>query len=105
MTRQLIASAFVLGGFFLATSHAQAQQNRNCAPRDVVVERLGTTFGETRQSIGLAANNQVVEVFASAESGSWTIVVSTPAGVSCVVAAGQAFENLAERLPASGKPA
>ena len=107
MKRELIASVFALGALFLATTHAQAQSqpNRNCAPRDIVVERLAAKFGETRQSMGLGTNNQVIEVFASTETGSWTIVVSNPAGLSCVVAAGQAFENLAESLPPSGKPA
>lgn len=82
-----------------------AQANGNCAPRQVVVERLATTYGETRQSIGLGANNAVVEVFASQESGSWTITVTSPAGVTCMVASGMAFETLAEALPAQGNDA
>lgn len=105
MKRELIASAFALGAFFLATNHVSAQQNRNCAPRDVVVEKLATEYGESRQSMGLGGNNQVVEIFASATTGSWTIVVSTAAGLSCVVAAGQGYENMAEQLPPTGKPA
>lgn len=105
MNRALIASTFALGAFFLALPPTEAQANANCAPRAVVVDRLASEYGETRQSIGLGANNQVVEVFASTTTGTWTIVVSTAAGASCVVAAGQGFENLAEPLPASGKPA
>jgi hypothetical protein len=105
MKRELIASVFALSAFFLATGHASAQQNRNCAPRAVVVEKLATQFGESRQSMGLGGNNQVVEIFASAETGSWTIVVSTPQGISCVVAAGQGYESMAEQLPPAGKPA
>ena len=44
----------------------------------------------------------MVEVYASSETGTWTIVVSNTAGLSCVVAAGEAFENLAEDLPPGG---
>ena len=105
MNRQLIASVFALGAILLATDHASAQQNRNCAHRAVVIERLAAQFGETRQSVGLGGKNQVVEMFASTDSGSWTIIVSSPAGLSCVVAAGLGFENLAEHLPPIGKPA
>jgi len=105
MRRELIASAFALGAFFLAAGTVYAQSNPNCAPRAMVVDRLAGQYGETRQSMGLGGNNQVVEVFASPETGTWTIVVSTAAGLSCVVAAGQGFENLAEPLPAKGKPA
>ena len=61
-----------------------------------MVERLNTRYGESRQSIGIGSNNSVVEVFASTETGTWTIVVTMPTGVACLVAAGQAFEALAE---------
>lgn len=70
-----------------------------CAPRDVVLDRLASKFGESRQSIGLGPNNQMVEVFASADTGTWTITVTRPTGVTCLIASGQAFETLAEALP------
>lgn len=79
-------------------------QTRNCGPRALVVDRLAEGYGETRQSIGLGANNAVVEVFASEETGTWTILVTSPAGVSCLVASGQSFENLSEELPTQGDP-
>jgi hypothetical protein len=85
---------------FAATAGSVEAQNRqNCAPRDMVVQRLATGYGESRQSMGLGANNQVIEVFASSETGTWTITVTTPAGMTCLVASGQAFEELAEVLP------
>ncbi|MEL7100724.1 MAG: hypothetical protein AAGM84_18000 [Pseudomonadota bacterium] len=89
----------------IAAGAAQAQSARNCGPREVVVERLAEGYGETRQSMGLGANNAVVEVFASAETGTWTITVTMPNGVTCLIASGQAFEELAEALPAAGNDA
>ena len=91
-----------LGLILLTTSATSAQTARNCAPRDDVVQRLANKYGESRQSMGLGANNAVVEVFASDESGSWTITVTSPAGVTCLVASGQHFEELAEALPPKG---
>jgi len=84
---------------------AQTAPNTNCAPRQAVVERLGARYGESRQSIGIGSNNSVVEVFASTETGTWTIVVTMPTGVSCLVAAGQAFEAVAEAPVAKGNDA
>lgn len=95
-------SAFVLFSMIAAyfqPDTAAAQQRADCAPRERIVARLAEHFGETRRSIGLGANNAVVEVFASAESGSWTITVTAPNGQTCLVASGQAFETLAEALP------
>ncbi|WP_435205150.1 hypothetical protein [Tateyamaria sp. 1078] len=98
-----LAATALLGAF--GATAADAQQQRNCGPRDVVVTRLAEGYGETRQSMGLGANNAVIEVFASEETGSWTITVTTPNGMTCLVASGQAFEELAEALPAKGNDA
>ena len=46
-----------------------------------------------------------MEVFASVESGSWTITVTMSNGITCLVASGQAFEELAEVLPPKGDDA
>ena len=94
-----------LGLMVLAAGHVSAETRRNCAPRDVVLERLADGYGETRQSIGLGANDAVVEVFASDETGTWTITVTTASGVTCLVASGQSFETLAEALPPKGNDA
>ena len=98
----------LISALTLSLTHAlpaQSQARNACAPRDVVLDRLAKTFGETRQSIGLGANNQMVEVFASMETGSWTITVTQPGGITCLVASGQAFETLAEVLPADEQDA
>lgn len=90
--------------YIVSVSEAAAQQNaRNCGPREAVVDRLAEGYGETRQSMGLGANNSVVEVFASDATGTWTITVTTPNGLTCLVASGQSFEELAETLPAKAK--
>lgn len=103
MTMKLgvLTAGFLLG----AATLVDAQQLEHCAPRDKVVERLASKYGETRQSMGLGSNNAVMEVFASSESGSWTITVTMTNGITCLVASGQAFEELAEVLPPKGDDA
>ncbi|MCT4557087.1 MAG: hypothetical protein N4A61_03395 [Pelagimonas sp.] len=93
------------GLLLAAATLVNAQGTQNCAPRDQVVDRLASKYGETRQSMGLGSNNAVMEVFASVESGSWTITVTMANGVTCLVASGQAFEELAEALPPKGDDA
>jgi hypothetical protein len=96
-----IGFAMVLGAM---AAPAQAQ-GVNCAPRDTVVTRLAEKYGETRQSIGLGANNAVIEVFAAQATGTWTITVTSASGVTCLIASGQAFETMAEALPKPGDDA
>lgn len=107
MTKRMIAGLALaaLPLTSLTATPLSAQSGANCAPREIVVERLATTYGESRQSMGLGANNAVVEVFASEISGSWTIIVTTASGLTCLVASGLAFETLAEALPAKGNDA
>ena len=105
MKQQLFA--LLLGAFVLSLSATTllAQHGRNCAPRNVVVERLADGYGESRQSIGIAGRGSVVEVFASTETGTWTITETSPNGMTCLVASGQSFETLAEVLPTQDKDA
>ncbi|WP_069300129.1 hypothetical protein [Neptunicoccus sediminis] len=93
MQKLLFALSLGFLGVILAHSAAQSQP-ASCAERTRVVERLQTKYGETRRSIGLAANNGVIEVFASAHSGSWTIVITRPDGMTCLVAAGESYESV-----------
>ncbi len=76
-----------------------AAQSTNCGPHDRVVEGLAKGYGEARVSMALGSNNTVVETFASAETGTWTITVTTPDGPTCMVASGQSYQYLAEALP------
>ncbi|MCP5037428.1 MAG: hypothetical protein GY945_07495 [Rhodobacteraceae bacterium] len=87
-----------VGSILLMTGavRAQSQSGGNCAVHASVIEQLAQKYGETRQSIGLASGNQVVEVFASLETGTWTIIVTRPSGITCMVAAGQSYEVLNE---------
>lgn len=100
-TPHMIALAAGFAAFCAAP--AQAQMN-NCADRATIVQRLAERWGETRQSMGLAANNAVIEVFASAETGTWTITATMPGGPTCLVASGDAFQALAEALPNMDSP-
>jgi hypothetical protein len=98
MNRNLFLMSFGIGAMMLATNHANAQTS-NCADHAVIVERLAQSYGESRQSIGLGSDNSVIEVFASMDTGSWTITTTTPGGPTCLVAAGQAFQQISETLP------
>lgn len=105
MKHQLFALSLGFGGLILATHHAFAATPPQCAARDAVVGELASRYGESRHGIGLAANNAVMELFASDETGTWTITVTTASGLTCLVASGENFETLAEELPATGKGA
>ena len=75
-----------------------------CAAHDVVAANLADQFGEVRRSIGLAQDNTVMELYAAAETGTWTLTVTLPSGQTCLIAAGSNFEMTADTLPTRGNP-
>lgn len=102
--RMALAGAVVAQvlGFLLPAADAAAQ-GQLCGDRQQIVTRLQERYGETRQSMGLQQNNGVVEIFASLESGTWTILVTMPNGLTCLVAAGEAWDGEPDELRAPGK--
>jgi len=95
----------LIGLVALGLTATSAQAQAVCGQRDAILDRLAAHYGETRRGMGLGANNGIVEVFASDETGTWTITVTSPNGGTGLVASGQAFEELAEALPAKGNDA
>lgn len=104
MKTTMIKMTMGLGLMALAAGQLQAQGN-NCAPRQMVLDQLAQKYGEARRGIGLVQQGSVMEVFASDETGTWTITVTLPNGMTCMVASGQSYEALAEALPTSGNDA
>jgi hypothetical protein len=101
---RLLSPAAALG-LAVALIPAPTLAEPQCGPRDRVVALLADRYAETRRAMGLAGPNLVMEVYASEASRSWTITVTSPDGVTCLIASGQGFEALVEALPAQGSPA
>ncbi len=69
-------------------AHAQIA----CGPRAEVIKQLSEKYGETRRSLGLIGSNAVVEVYANADTGTWTIIQTNPQGLSCMMSAGEGWQ-------------
>ena len=72
---------------FAATSLPAVAQTQ-CAPREVLIERLADRYGETLVGGGLQNGRAVFEIWSSKSDGSWTILMTRANGTSCVMAAG-----------------
>lgn len=90
-----VLSAAAIGVVCFAAEPASAQARMVCGERGKIIEHLKAKYGETRRSIGLAEGQGIFEVYASDESGTWTIVLTQPSGKTCLMAAGEAYQALA----------
>lgn len=73
-----------------------------CAERDALTTSLSREYSEAPKAVGLANNGNVVELLTSRDGRTWTLLMTRPDGTSCVVAAGEAWDQLP--LVASGDP-
>ena len=89
--RYLVATTGLFAAAVTATALAQDKEPSGvpCGIRAEVVQRLADLFGETQRDIGLVpARGVVLELFASGDGQTWTIMLSFPDGKSCLFASG-----------------
>lgn len=77
--------------FLLATCAPAAAQDIQCAPREPLGAKLATQYDEHARAIGLTSNGMLMELFASLEDGSWTMLLTRPNGMACIIASGTDF--------------
>lgn len=80
-------------GFALLSSTAAAQQSQ-CNDRKQVIDLLAQKYKESPVAAGVTNNGGLVEVLTDGKGGTWTIIVTTPQGVSCLVAAGDGWRRM-----------
>ncbi len=96
--RILTTSVLILGMAAIGPLDAQAQMA--CGTRDSVVAKLGEKYGEVRRGGGLAGPAAIFEIWASEATGTWTILKTTPDGLTCVMAVGEGWhDDAAEPVP------
>ena len=82
-----------LGAAFFIWSTAAAETI--CGLRENFAASLQTDYAEVELGWGLMPTGQLIELFVSPRH-SFTILVTTPEGFSCVVAIGQDWDTLIE---------
>jgi hypothetical protein len=92
-TVSFLAAAAAVAVLGIQPMPVAAQEAAPCAQRTNIVDTLGSQYKESPRAIGLVSQDAVLEVFVS-ETGSWTVMVTNPQGVSCVLAAGQSWEEI-----------
>jgi hypothetical protein len=65
-----------------------------CKPWREIAEELGRRYAERPVAFGLQSNGQLLQVFASEETGTWTLVTMHPNGTACLIGAGDSWETL-----------
>ena len=96
MTRTIFTALAV---FLFLNGAANAQTM--CAPWEKLAANLKAEYAEKPISNGIVNNGSLIQVFAS-KNGSWSLVMTDPRGISCLIATGESWENMPEEIEEEG---
>ena len=91
MFKRLFTAALLLG--VAGTAPPLYAQQLSCSTRASVAERLSDKYNEHVVAGGLQNSERLVEVWASPETGTFTIIMTTAEGLSCIVASGTNYHQ------------
>lgn len=96
--KRIVAAGLAVGAVVTAIpAHAG-----DCAMRTQVVERLQRDYAERLTGGGLndaEAGEAVIEIWASPETGSFTVILTGADGVSCILATGTDWFETRDVMP------
>ncbi len=72
---------------------ASASAQVPCNQRAEIVTQLAGKYKEVPVSIGVNSKGHLVEVLSSEHGRTWTIIVTSPDGMSCVVSDGEGWRT------------
>lgn len=79
----------------------RAQGAPQCDTREAVVTLLADRYGEQPMAMGVAGGAAVMEVYANESTGTWTITMTLPEGLMCLMASGTDYAAMRGQLPAN----
>ena len=94
MIRALAILVSLLMAVPVLAQSAGADDTTRCDVRKSVIEFLSDRYREEPVAMGVAENGGLVEVLASREGSTFTIIVTNPGGETCMVAAGESWEDV-----------
>ena len=80
-----------------ATS-AAAETDTLCVERVDMLDRLASEYGEELIEVKMMEGRGLLEVLASPRKGTWTLLLTMPDGISCVLATGRGYGGKELRL-------
>jgi hypothetical protein len=65
-----------------------------CHDAGEIAKQLSAKYKEAPVAFGLQSNGNLLQIYASNQKNTWTVVSTSPTGTSCIVAAGKRWQSL-----------
>lgn len=87
--------ALLIPLFFCA---GDALAGQKCNTRASIHTQLAEKYKETPIASGITASGALVEIFSTSDGRTWTMIITAPNGLSCLVGSGEAWKVLSANL-------
>ena len=68
-----------------------------CGERAGMVQKLASQYDEAPVSMGVAANGSLLQLLASPDGETWTLLLIRPSGIACIMATGESWDAVIPR--------
>ena len=100
MVKTTLTISAALWAVFLCAGAVQASPL--CDDREALIAELRERWGEAPVALGLTGAGRLLEVLASADGATWTIIATRPDGRACVLDAGTDWQRRSARPQGAG---
>ncbi|MGH6689535.1 MAG: hypothetical protein ACREF4_02495 [Gammaproteobacteria bacterium] len=104
MQRLIAPTTFVVLALLAGSATAQQPGHMPCHNATEIAKQLSNKYAEAPVAFGLQSNGNLLQVYASEETGTWTVVTISPTGMACIVAAGKRWEQMPPDISAAVTP-
>ncbi len=93
-TKKTILYSIAVAVGFIITPASSMAEPASCGERSELIKALKQKYKEIPVAAGISQKNtEAFEIFAS-EKGTWTVVMTTSTGMTCIMAAGHSWKDL-----------
>ena len=88
----------IVGLIFMLLAKTAGAGQIPCAPAESMAEQLGK-FREAPMARGLTSNGMMMRLWISPDGSTWTITITRPDGLTCLMSAGESLDLLQWKRP------
>ncbi len=81
-----------------------AEAGLNCGDRTALLKVLNDQYKEKPRALGLSTTGTAMFEVYTSQTGTWTIIMTTTTGVTCIMAAGHSWEDISDITEGAGEP-
>lgn len=89
-----LVGAILAVAVLLAAHSAPAAAQSLCGDNQSIVDRLRSEYGEHLTAWGVAGDSGLIQIYTASRGKTWTILIVHPGGPTCLVAAGEDWEDI-----------